>query len=235
MKVYYRFSFNNMPDHTGKTRPPVQRPEWFDKWIALKNFTTIFQEHDITLIADGVDDGTWDKLNELYSNLDLHRTSFGSNAGSFLYSLEEALTLDTLTQVYFVEDDFVHHEGADVILEQGLSKSPYVSLYDHPDKYWDSNADTLCKLIMTEDCHWRTTPSTTMTFATYVWCLQQDKHLFYEWCGGDDNWTHDTQLFTAISQTKGLITPVPGYATHCDTWVVAKLVDWEDVLNRTTV
>jgi len=42
-------------------------------------------------------------------------------------------------------------------------------------------------------------------------------------------------LFTAISQTKGLITPVPGYATHCDTWVVAKLVDWEDVLNRTTL
>jgi len=37
-----------------------------------------------------------------------------------------------------------------------------------------------------------------------------------------------------LSQLRGLITPVPGYATHLDTWVIAKMVDWKDLLDRTS-
>jgi hypothetical protein len=234
MKVYYRFSFNLMPDHTGKPRNPPQRPNWFDKWACLKNFTKVFKNQNITLVADGVDDNTWEKLNELYPFLDLHRTEFGSNAESFMYCLRDSITLSTDTYVYFVEDDYIHHEGSDLILEQGLAISKYVSLYDHPDKYWGENASKVCQLFMTEDCHWRTTGSTTMTFASSVNNLIEDYDLFKQWCGGTDRWTHDFQLFTEISKTKGLITPVPGYATHLDSWVIGKMVDWEDVLNRTT-
>jgi len=233
MKVYYRFSFGVMPDHTGKPRNPPVRPEWFDKWKCLKNFVTVFSDHDITIVADGVDDSAWDKLQTLYPTLDLQRTKFGSNAGSFLYSLDQAIKLPQDTIVYFVEDDYVHHEGADLILEQGINISPYVSLYDHPDKYWGDNASVPCTVIMTEDCHWRTTGSTTMTFASQVRYLIQDRELFQQWCGGEDKWTHDTQLFTALSESRGLVTPIPGYATHCDTWVIAKIVDWQDVLDRT--
>lgn len=231
MKIYYRFSFRIMPDHTGKPRNAPERPAWFDKWRCLENFITVFNGHDITLIADGVDDATWDKLNTVHPTLDLRRTTFGSNAGSFLYSLDEALTLPQDTTVYFVEDDYIHHEGADIILEQGVSISPYVSLYDHPDKYWGSNAP--CKVVITDDCHWRTTGSTTMTFASQVTHLKQDRALFQQWCGGDDKWTHDFQLFTELSNTRGLITPIPGYATHMDTWVIGKMVDWQAVLDRT--
>lgn len=233
MKVYYRFSFKIMPDASGKPRNSIPRPDWFDKWRSLKNFTTVFKDHDISLIADGVDDLAWDRLNKEYPGLDLQRTNYGSNAGSFLYCLEEAVKLDPHTLVYFVEDDFVHHEGSDIILEQGLSLCPYVSLYDHPDKYWGDNANKPTVLLTSPDCHWRTTPSTVMTFASKVMYLVDDKPLFYQWCGGEDKWTHDTQLFTAISEKRGLITPVPGYATHCDTWVVAKMVDWAAVLDRT--
>lgn len=233
MKVYYRFSFNNMKDAGGKPRPTPNRPVWFDKWRCLENFLFVFKEHDISLIADGVDDLTWTKLNSIDFDLDLHRTQFGHNAGSFLYCLEQALTQKTNT-VYFVEDDYIHHEGADVILEQGLSRSPYVSLYDHPDKYWGNNADKQVTLLLTEDCHWRTTSSTTMTFAANVNYLKEDKSIFYKWCGGDDNWTHDFQLFTELANLRGLITPIPGYATHLDTWVIAKMVDWQDCLRRTS-
>jgi hypothetical protein len=222
-----------MPDHKGRSRNPPPRPEWFDKWKSLKNFTTVFAEQDISIIADKVNDEVWLELNNLYPNRDLHRTSFGHNAGSFLYSLELALKLPSFSNVYFVEDDYVHHEGSDLILEEGLTKSPYVSLYDHPDKYWTENADQLCKLIMTESCHWRTTPSTTMTFATKVMYLMDDRATFYQWCGGQDNWTHDTQLFTELSNRRGLITPVPGYATHCDSYVVGAMVDWQNILERT--
>ena len=233
MKIYYRFSFNLMPDHTGKPRTPPQRPDWFDKWQCLSNFVKVFNQHDITIIADGVDDITWDNLNISYPELILERTNFGSNAGSFLYSLETALTLPASTNVYFVEDDYIHHEGADIILEQGLEISKYVSLYDHPDKYWGENSTKSCHLYMTEDCHWRTTGSTTMTFASRVEHLIEDRAVFQQWCGGDDKWTHDFQLFTELSEKQGLITPIPGYATHMDTWVIGKMVDWQAVLDRT--
>ena len=222
-----------MADHESQPRDPPGRPEWFDKWKSLKNFTNVFANQNISIIADQVDDEVWSKLNTLYPNLDLHRTSFGHNAGSFLYSLELALKLPNFTNVYFVEDDYVHHEGSDLILEQGLAKSPYVSLYDHPDKYWGENAEKSCKLIMTDSCHWRSTGSTTMTFASRVQHLRDDQDEFNLWCGGDDHWTHDTQLFTELSDRRGLITPVPGYATHCDSWVVAAMIDWENVLERT--
>ena len=235
MKVYYRFSFRLMPDHSGKPRNPPTRPAWFDKWSALRNFVNVFAYQDITIVADGVDDATWDKLNQLYSNLDLQRTEFGSNAGSFLYCLDQAITLPENTSVYFAEDDYIHHEGSDLILEQGLAASAYVSLYDHPDKYWGGNAAKECRLMMTEDCHWRTAGSTTMTFASTVQILKEDREIFQRWCGGDDKWTHDFQLFTELSMKRSLITPVPGYATHMDTWVMGKMVDWKDVLDRTTV
>ena len=198
-----------MPNHDGTSRPEPNRPHWFDKWRCLQNFMSVFEGHDITLVADGVTDDVGDKLKNLYPWVDLRRTTFGSNAGSFLYCLEEAVTLDPHTNVYFVEDDYIHHEGADIILEQGLSHSPYASLYDHPDKYWGSNIDKPCQLIMTEDCHWRTTGSTTMTFASKAMFLAEDKSIFYKWCGGNDNWTHDFQLFTELSDNRGLITPLP--------------------------
>ena len=231
MKVYYRFSFNIMPHADGTARPSPNRPDWFDKWKCLKNFTQVFNHRDIAIIADGVTDEVWEHLNATYPTLDLHRTDYKCNAGAFLYSVDLALGLLDDTIVYFVEDDYIHHEGSDLILEQGLSICPYVSLYDHPDKY---ASPTPSRIFMTDDVHWRTTGSTTMTFATRVGSLRQDKDLFYKWCGGDDKWTHDFQLFTAISETKGLITPIPGYATHCDTWVIGHMVDWKDVLDRTT-
>lgn len=223
-----------MPNHDGTPRPEPHRPPWFNKWRCLQNFITVFNSHDITLVADGVADDVAEKLQNLYPNLDIRRTNYGSNAGSFLYCLEEAVKLAPNTMVYFVEDDYLHHEGADVILEQGLNSCAYVSLYDHPDKYWQDNADIRAKIIMTEDCHWRTTGSTTMTFASRSGFLAEDKSIFYQWCGGADNWTHDFQLFTELAKKRGLITPMPGYATHLDTWVIAKIVDWEAVLNRTS-
>jgi hypothetical protein len=234
MKVYYRFSFNNMPNHDGTPRKSPNRPVWFNKWRCLENFFNVFSEHDITIVADGVSDETFARLETAYPWVDLRRTTFGSNAGSFLYCLEEAVTLDPHTNVYFVEDDYIHHEGADIILEQGLDHSPYVSLYDHPDKYWGSNIDKPCQLIMTEDCHWRTTGSTTMTFASKSMFLADDRAVFQQWCGGTDNWTHDFQLFSELSAKRGLITPIPGYATHMDTWVIAKMVDWRSCLDRTS-
>lgn len=235
MKIYYRFSFRLTPDHKGNVRPAPARPEWFDKWKCLANFTNVFSEHDITIQAENVDDQVWDKLNSLYPKLDLRRTSHGTSGRAYLASLKEVLdaNLDPDTIVYFVEDDYIHHEGSDLILEQGLGLCPYVSLYDHPDKYWGDNHGMPTIVLMSNDVHWRTVPSTTLTFASRISTLTKDKDIFYKWCD-EHGWMHDNQLFTELTNKHPLITPIPGYSTHCDTWVIGKIVDWEDVLKRTT-
>lgn len=222
-----------MLNHDGTVRSNPNRPEWFDKWKCLQNFLTVFSQHDITLVADKIDDATFDRLTKDYKDINIVRTDYGSNAETFLYCLDQSLLLNDHKDVYFVEDDYLHHEGADIILEQGLQRSPYVSLYDHPDKYWNENANQPSIILMTEDCHWRTTSSTTMTFASRVSTLKQDLEVFKKWCGGADKWTHDFQLFTELSTKRKLITPIPGYATHLDSWVIAKMVDWKSCLDRT--
>lgn len=225
-----------MPNHDGTPRPVPKRPEWFNKWKCLKNFVNVFKDHNITVIADSLDPESKTKLTQEYQHLvkEIDFVNFGSNAETFLYSLDRAIALPLSGRVYFVEDDYLHHEGSDVILDQGLDLSPYVSLYDHPDKYWGDNAGKDCKIFMSEDCHWRTASSTTMTFAGHVKYLQSDLSVFKKWCGGADRWTHDFQLFTELANTRGLITAVPGYATHMDTWTMAGIVDWHDVQQRTT-
>lgn len=224
-----------MPNHDGTPRPVPKRPEWFDKWKCLANFVNVFADHNISIIADGLDDSSKNRLSTEYSSKvrEIEFVNFGSNAETFLYSLEKAIQLPSGGRVYFVEDDYLHHEGADEILEQGLDKSAYVSLYDHPDKYWDKNADKLCKVFMTADCHWRTATSTTMTFAGHVGYLRDNVEIFRKWCGGADRWTHDYQLFTELANTHGLITPLPGYATHLDSWTLAGIADWHAVQQRT--
>lgn len=225
-----------MPNQDGTARTPPKRPDWFDKWKCLTNFVNVFKYHNITVIADGLDDESKNRLTNEYQDKvkEIDFVNFGSNAETFLYALDQAVLLPTMGRVYFVEDDYLHHEGADVILEQGLDKSAYVSLYDHPDKYWGDNLNTNCRVFLTEDCHWRTATSTTMTFAAHVGYLRDDIQLFRKWCGGADRWTHDYQLFTEIANTRGLITPLPGYATHMDSWTMAGIVNWHDVQQRTT-
>ena len=72
-----------------------------------------------------------------------------------------------------------------------------------------------------------------MTFGSHVKFLKDDIGIFYKWCGGEDKWTHDFQLFSELSEKRSLITPIPGDATTLDTWVISKMVDWRSVQDRT--
>ncbi|MBI3236620.1 MAG: hypothetical protein HYZ48_02810 [Chlamydiales bacterium] len=94
----------------------------------------------------------------------------GCEAISFLKMLDHVVKkpLKPETIIYFLEDDYVHRPGWLDILEEGLSipSVDYVTLFDHRDKYSASAyAELHSKLFYTKSCHWRSTPSTTNTYA----------------------------------------------------------------------
>lgn len=143
----------------------------------------------------------------------------GTEAGSFLRMLEhvEALNLHPDTIVYFLEDDYLHKPGWVDVLFEGFSlpTTDYVTLYDHSDKYRIYPKLT-SKIFLTPSCHWRTTPSTTNTYAMRFGTLKQDLLIHRRFSQGRKI-TADHDKFCYLGK-KGaiLISPIPGWSTHAD-------------------
>ncbi|MDR2490733.1 MAG: hypothetical protein LBD20_04955 [Spirochaetaceae bacterium] len=90
---------------------------------------------------------------------------------------------------------------------EGLKVADYVTLYDHPDKYWlyknKGNPFNFKKLqktriFITQSVHWRETNSTTMTFACTVKTLQEDYHVWRKFCRHKT--PRDFHAFVTITQ-----------------------------------
>jgi hypothetical protein len=85
--------------------------------------------------------------------------------------------------IYFLEDDYIHRQGWVDILKEGFKyiAADYYTLYDHPDKYWlPMYEDLTSRILPTPTTHWRTTPSTTNTYAcTYKTLMKHfDSHTY---------------------------------------------------------
>jgi hypothetical protein len=158
----------------------------------------------------------------------------GTESGSFLRLLEHVsqLKLKPDTIVYFLEDDYLHRAGWLDILQEGftLPQVDYVTLYDHRDKYSPLYEDLEAKLFHTASCHWRTTPSTTNTYAMRFKTLQKhlDIHRAFSLNGAI---SADHQKFCALKE-KGalLVSPIPGWSTHAEPDFASPCVDWERML-----
>jgi glycosyltransferase involved in cell wall biosynthesis len=142
----------------------------------------------------------------------------GTEAGSFLRMLDhvEKLPLHPDTLIYFLEDDYLHRPGwVDVLFEGFSTCADYVTLYDHRDKYMIYPKLT-SKIFLTSSCHWRTTPSTTNTYAMRFSTLK--KHMaIHRAFSLKRKITADHDKFCALGK-KGamLVSPIPGWATHAD-------------------
>lgn len=144
--------------------------------------------------------------------------SEGTEAGSFLRLLEivEKCDLHADTIVYFVEDDYLHKEGwVDVLFEGFSLPADYVTLYDHRDKY-TAYPKLTSQIFLTPSCHWRTTPSTTNTFATRFSTLKHDMPIHRRFSTGRKI-TADHDKFCCLGK-KGamLISSIPGWSTHAE-------------------
>lgn len=162
----------------------------------------------------------------------------GTEAASFLAMLDYALQQDIhpRTIVYFLEDDYIHKPDWIKILREGLSiaDADYVTLFDHKDKYLSQYQHVQSRIFHTQSCHWRTTPSTTNTYAMYFETLQRDAQLHRHFSEGRSI-TADHEKFCALTHNGAvLLSSIPGWSTHVEPEYASPCSDWHSVLENTS-
>lgn len=174
----------------------------------------------------------------------------GSSAASWRCVFEEALKIEDKNEiVYFIEDDYLHLFGSRQAIIEGLARADYLTLYDCPDKYEPSTdycnwANPLVHnngyggeetaVILTKSRHWKICNSTTMSFATTVKMLQEDKEIWDYYTTGiviKDHERHpnDFECFLKLREKgRSLISPLPSLSTHCEPMWAAPLINWKE-------
>ncbi len=219
MKIIYRISDN------GYIKPKLPNAT---KKICIENFISIFEKIDI-VIADNCSPSTLEFLNA--KKLNVIETSLG-NAESFLYALNLAIGEPEDEIIYFVEDDYLHRPLCRSLLEDALSIADYATLYDHPDKYSKYyNFGEMCHVRRIKNQHWRSSISTTMTFASKVKTLKEDVQIFKNICGNRFH-PNDHQIFIDLKEknNRNLFVSIPGFAFHAD--ISSNVCDIENLENE---
>ena len=209
-----------------------QRPGWFDREAIFDSFVKTFTKdvvykafYDIT---SGRDHFIFNK------NVYIIERESGTEAKSFTSVLKYVVEQDYEDSdiIYFVEDDYLHKDGWVDILLEGVNEigADYYTLYDHPDKYYLPMYEELqSKIIATSSIHWRTTPSTTCTFACTFKTLKKYIDLHLKFCSG--TFTKDHQMFTELwSQGSNLVSCIPGYSTHVEANMLTPTINWNKLL-----
>ena len=229
MNIIYRISNNSYLK---------DRPDYINKEVCFENAYNTFKDCKWTVVCDKLDDDTKSFLEKF--NLELTHVDIGNNAGSFNYVLDKVLELDNKEIVYLLEDDYLHTTNSKQIIIDGIELGfDYVTLYDHPDKYMNpiDGGNPFCsgmseetRVYLGNNCHWKLTNSTTMTFASRVKTLREDEKII-KWT--NDNHPHDFQMFMELKQNfRRLASPIPGYSTHCETRWLTPLKNWNEEVSN---
>jgi hypothetical protein len=168
---------------------------------------------------------------------ELHEIKGGSSAQSFNIALDYAVKLPEDEYVYFVEDDYLHWVECRKVMEEGLERAHYVSLYDHPDKYINGDdggnphvddGGEITRVFRTPMCHWKLTNSTTMTFATSIRILKADEKIWRKFTEGTYPLDFDAFMYLRnIGRT--VATPLPGFSTHTERKWLTPYRDWSSI------
>ena len=179
------------------------------KAFCLQNALSVFPNSDWIFIADNCDEETI----QLCEKIDFTFVTNLGNCGAFRLALNLACNSDDEDLIYLVEDDYLHNENSEAILQQGLQKADYVTLYNHPDKF-EKRYDfgEITKVIRIGQTYWKHTISTTMTFAARAKTLKEDRDAWIKFT--QDAIPHDHEAFCSLDRT--LICPIPGLAYHMD-------------------
>jgi hypothetical protein len=160
----------------------------FSKLACLDNLLSVFPDYKMVCFADHCDSETVSYL-ERKNFHHFEATTLGQ-VNSFYHLVRFALNnFHDEDIVYVIEDDYWHTPKANEVLDEGLKVFNYVTLYDHPDKYGGFEFGTnpyVCHDTLSEPTRvykgnqalWRTTNSTTHSFACSVRILREDSYIW---------------------------------------------------------
>jgi hypothetical protein len=208
-----------------------QRPEWFDYEKCFQNLlSTVDDNVSINVMYDGkLDDGNFihnykDQVNQIIE------FSGGSDFKSFQRTCEaikSSLEIKDKDIIYFLENDYLHtNDWVEKILEAFQTYTlSYVSLYDHNDKYFlPAYEDLVSKIFITENHHWRTTPSTCNSFLISKKVFDEDYDILST-LEGD----HNKFMWLTDNRSRFVITPIPGLSTHCMDYLLSPTINWKEL------
>ena len=222
--------------------PDRIRPSWFNKIKVFENFKNTLNSNLInyTIVYDEFY-GSIDKT-FLAKEKNVEIIKCGNECDSFLKTLEiiQSKNLSDDTIVYLLEDDYLHRPGwSEVMLEGFEINSHYLTLYDFDffiAKGW------LCEIFTTPSSHWRAVPATTNTFACKYKTLIEDMEIQKEYSiygireMDEYSYSRDYNKFWELQkQERYLISPMPGWSTHCDENHISPIIDWKKVMNDTYI
>jgi hypothetical protein len=211
------------------------RPDWFDREKIFDSFISTLDERvDYTAFHDS---GNGNIEDHFLNNKDVKKVSMlgGNDAQSFLNVLNYVAGqgYDDNDIIYFLEDDYLHKSGWIDIMLEGFNYigADYYTLYDHPDKYYlPMYEDLQSKIIVTPSVHWRTTPSTTNTYACKLETLKKHFPIHVKSCDLIEKWTKDHDKFTELwGIGSNLISCIPGYSTHVEGNMLSPIIDWNKI------
>jgi len=228
IKIYLRHSYYS----PNTAIPNRKRPEWFDKKKIWENFINNTDQSicDIKIIYDM---HFGDSSEDFFGNsVNIVKINSGTEAQSFLETLN-IIESDLNSEddiIYLLEDDYLHVGGWEKIAIEGLNIADYISLYDHLDKYKDY-PNLRSQIFITESCHWRTVPSTCNTYACKFSTLKKDMDIHRKYSIEHHNGvsSDNSKFIHLCNMGRVLITPIPGYSTHCNL-EMSPIINWVDYL-----
>jgi hypothetical protein len=213
------------------------RPDWFSHEFCFKNLLNTVKNEKVILniIFDGEpsEKHFLNKYKEFYNLIKINGGSEGSSFDKMIDHITN-LNLNDDDIIYILEDDYLHIENWITILNEGIKQinADYVTLYDHKDKYYFKIYDQIReKIFISNSVHWRTTPSTTSTFACKFKILKRDKEVHKNFA--KNNIVDDHNKFLELwNRGSNLISCIPGYSTHVEQEYLSPLVNWKQINNK---
>jgi hypothetical protein len=228
----YYSKLQELPDRT--------RPQWFNKIKVFENFKNTLNPNIVnyTIVYDEFY-GSIDKT-FLFKEKNVEIIKCGSESNSFLQTLDivQSKNFDDDQIIYFLEDDYLHcPDWSDVMIEGFGIGSHYVTLYDFD---FFIGKGYLCEIFATLNSHWRAVPATTNTFACKYKTLLEDLeiHQKYSINGVKEedgfHYSKDYDKFWELQKKhKYIVSPMPGWSTHCDKNHISPVINWEKIMNDT--
>lgn len=187
---------------------PKVKFDYVNKYDCLENLLKVFAGWEFICVADNCDDILVENLKNKPFHL-FYETNLG-NPGSFWRLYEIALkSIKEDDVLYFAEDDYWHLQDAPSAILEGLTHFDYVTVYDHLDKYQSLSGvvnpyakhqkySELTEVVYGNNFIWRTSNSTTMTFAAKGKTLRKDADIWAmtKHRSGD----YDFEIFTVLTK-----------------------------------